>query len=77
MVFSSEGFYLAVTTDDLEVKSVNTWYMQVDWEGKAHDKPITCVAFTDDTRFMMSLCEDMSYKFIPNIRAPGIMRSVF
>lgn len=27
MVFSSEGFYLAVVTDDLEVKSVNTRYM--------------------------------------------------
>jgi len=58
MVMSNEGFYLAVTTEDLEVKSVNTWYMQVDWTGKAHDHKITSVAFTDDTWFMMTTCED-------------------
>jgi hypothetical protein len=30
MAFSSEGFYLAVATEDLEVKSINTRYMQID-----------------------------------------------
>jgi len=31
MIFSNEGFYLAISTEDLEIKSVNTRYMQVDW----------------------------------------------
>lgn len=51
--------------------------MQVDREGNAHEQEIKSLTFTDDTRFMMTTCVDNTYKFIPNIRAPGFMRSFF
>jgi hypothetical protein len=77
MSFSNEGFYLGISTEDFEVKSVNTRFMRVDREGNAHEKEIKSLTFSDDTRFMMTTCIDNTYKFIPNIRAPGIMRDVF
>ena len=77
MVLSTEGFYLAISTQDGEIKSINTRYMEIDREGKLHDNQITSVEFTEDTRFILTTSEDGNYKFTPNIRAPGIMRAVF
>jgi WD40 repeat protein len=77
MVLSSEGFYLALSSVDHEVKSLNTRYMQIDREGKQHEEDIKSIAFTEDTRFIMTTCVDNTYKFIPNIRAPGNVRSLF
>lgn len=73
----SNDFYLAAGSDDGWIKSVNNRYFEVDRDDQQTESTITDIAFTDDNRFMMMLCADNSYKFVPNIRAPGMVRTIF
>lgn len=76
MCLSPEGFYIGVTATDGSLKAINTRFFEVDRDEMHHEDKITDMIFSDDSRFIITLCEDDTYKFVSNQRAPGIMRTI-
>ncbi|CAI2373648.1 unnamed protein product [Moneuplotes crassus] len=74
---SSDGFYLAIGSETGFIKSLNTRYMQIDRDDQIHPGKMECVEFSNDTRFVLTCDKEGTYCFVPNMRAPGLMRAFF
>jgi len=74
---STDGFYIAIGSESGFIKSLNTRYIEIDRDDQHHPGKMACVDFSADTRFILTCDKEGTYCFVPNMRAPGIMRSVF
>jgi len=75
---SDDGLYLGIGTCDGYAKVINNRFVEVECAGICHDDdfPSQSVAFTSDSRYLVSVSPFLSYNFLPNVRPQGLFAKV-